>query len=1238
MKKIYFFILALGCAAVVAANEATIIEPQTTIETDELGVDTIIIGEDTLFFPRFPEPIHLDLSSSPRKATLAEPCRTDSIVGLDNGAYASKTEYEYDEAGHTIGETKYKWVNGVKTGISKYWKKYTGSTATTTVNYKWNATKEDWDGKDSTQYLYYPNGKMKSNAKYVWDNNAWRYSTLVEYEYDAANRETLTCNSSWSTAAGALAYTTKREHEYDGSGRTLVDASWKYSNGAWIGTGMSKWEYYANGQKKVEEAYSGWENNNWKGIANGRATYEYNAAGKVTKKITYTWTAGAWVEATKEETQYDGSNVSDLAQYSWKNGAWSGTSRDSTTWTGGKKTEEIKLIWSDNTWKLSTNTQKVYSGSNQTEQIPLKWDGTKWIGNGTKWVKTFVLTNKVETQTNYSWITDKWVETTKDSTKWINSSLSESVSSYKWNEGVWDGTKKVKNTYNAKNKPLSNETLAWGGSETNWRDSLHTVYQYADDNTTEILKVNAKKVGDDWQAIDSTKREIEYITVAGQKKTKSDFSSKWTATSGKWTGTGTKYKYEYDANANVILSVTHTFKNGAWVYKDSALYAYKNNKSTQKLLDETWSYNSNTMTWKGNHKYIYDFNDAGLPILNAYYNAWDTDRKEWIGDQKNEKKYDGSTLISNLYFNWNNSLWDFVGSSRIDYNQRDAAGNITEQVDWVSEISGDTWKWVQSEKTEKEFDPSKGEVYSLTSEWSGTNWCSTAMSESTYDNDADAKLRYTYDEEYKNCETTPFWKAESQYYYSCDTYWNIRFVDWDGTELSSQKVLNGALPKTPGKQTREMDQKYTYEFTGWGEKIVAATENKTYTAQYEATLRKYTVTYYDEDGTSILDTQKNVEYGTTPTYGGPEPTKASTDQYTYAFSQWGDNGVKAVEGDTSYVAHYTPTLRQYTVTFANYDDKPLQSSSVDYGTTPAYTGETPTKAGDAEYSYVFSGWSPEIVSVTGAATYTAQFTPSKNQYTVKFYADEAKENLLYSNKFDFGTMPEYTGDTPTKAGDAQYSYTFSGWGETGTKNVTGDTAYVAQFTPSVNQYTVTFNNYDNTPLQSSDVAYGTTPEYTGETPVKAGDAEYSYVFSGWSPEITAVTGAATYTAQFTPSKNQYAVTFEVKGNSALSHTIDNVPYGTLVNDLVAAVKAALGGDTFEDDDYIYTFVGLENVSATDIVTGDATYYVLYSAEPKTTTGFGNIEQSPKTVKIIENGVLYILREGKKYTMQGEVVD
>jgi len=72
------------------------------------------------------------------------------------------------------------------------------------------------------------------------------------------------------------------------------------------------------------------------------------------------------------------------------------------------------------------------------------------------------------------------------------------------------------------------------------------------------------------------------------------------------------------------------------------------------------------------------------------------------------------------------------------------------------------------------------------------------------------------------------------------------------------------------------------------------------------------------------------------------------------------------------------TLETYTITFLNYDGTELQVlTDVEEGTIPSYTGTTPTRPDDEQYTYSFSGWAPTIVAATADATYTAQFTATE---------------------------------------------------------------------------------------------------------------------------------------------------------------------------------------------------------------------------------------------------------------------
>ena len=192
---------------------------------------------------------------------------------------------------------------------------------------------------------------------------------------------------------------------------------------------------------------------------------------------------------------------------------------------------------------------------------------------------------------------------------------------------------------------------------------------------------------------------------------------------------------------------------------------------------------------------------------------------------------------------------------------------------------------------------------------------------------------------------------------------------------------------------------------------------------------------------------------------------------------------------------------QYKVTFLDWDGDTLQSSMVNYGEYPSYNGATPERESYNRYTYTFSDWSPELDIVTEDVTYIAQYQEIV-RYEVAFYNWDG--TLLQSNWYDYGEYPSYTGETPIREADAQYTYTFVGWSPE-LDLVVGDQYYYAQYDATLNQYEINFYNWDGTLLQSSMVNYGEWPTYYNSEPTREADAQYTYTFSGWRPQLDIVT-------------------------------------------------------------------------------------------------------------------------------------
>ncbi|MBQ5610724.1 MAG: T9SS type A sorting domain-containing protein [Fibrobacteraceae bacterium] len=343
-------------------------------------------------------------------------------------------------------------------------------------------------------------------------------------------------------------------------------------------------------------------------------------------------------------------------------------------------------------------------------------------------------------------------------------------------------------------------------------------------------------------------------------------------------------------------------------------------------------------------------------------------------------------------------------------------------------------------------------------------------------------------------------------------------------------------------------------------------------------LQTFTITFVN--GTEVLQ-QETLEEGSLPNYNGEKPVKESTEKYIYNFKGWLPE-IIAVAGNATYKAVFDSALVRYYVQFLN-GENVLQADSLGYGILPAYNATTPTKAATQAYTYTFKGWSPEIAVIAGNATYKAVFDSVLNKFTVTF-VDEDGAILKAATAYDYGTSAEniVLPANPTKPSTDSQTFSFAGW-TPALSAVTENVVYKATYSSTTNAYTITFVNGSET-LQSSAVAFGETPAYSGQVPTKAATQAYTYSFKGWSPEIAIVAGNATYKAVFDSVLVRYYVQF-LNGDNVLQ--ADSLGYGILpAYNAATPTKAATQA-------YTYTFKGWSPEIA--VVAGNATYKAVFDS-------------------------------------------
>lgn len=413
-----------------------------------------------------------------------------------------------------------------------------------------------------------------------------------------------------------------------------------------------------------------------------------------------------------------------------------------------------------------------------------------------------------------------------------------------------------------------------------------------------------------------------------------------------------------------------------------------------------------------------------------------------------------------------------------------------------------------------------------------------------------------------------------------------------------------------GKTVRDLDDEYLtaadYNLTINGSDVYSETLSFEGKATFSA----------NGDDAAFTDGKKTVD--ATGVYGAAAAKPADPTREHYTFKGWAtsatatkDDVVKTfelgvVDDEVDYYAVWE--IDQFEIKFVDDDGTVIKvdgkdSQMVDYNKMPTVPAN-PTKAEDVAETYTFKEWSPAVAVATQNQTYTATYNSSPREYEITFIDSDGNQ-IGEPIKFKYGTSAadvEKAAPTATKTATEAETFTFTGWSPS-IVSVTQNATYTAQFSSKAVDYTVTFNNDDDTLITSGPVAYGTVPTFTGETPeAKVTETGKDYTFAGWKDtsgtkyptgtDLPKVTGNATYTAYFTDAATKYTVTFKNDDGTELAS--DKYDYNT-----VPAYIGTTPTKTSTDPSITYEFKGWNDGTTSygkDDVLPAVTDNVTYTAE------------------------------------------
>ena len=490
--------------------------------------------------------------------------------------------------------------------------------------------------------------------------------------------------------------------------------------------------------------------------------------------------------------------------------------------------------------------------------------------------------------------------------------------------------------------------------------------------------------------------------------------------------------------------------------------------------------------------------------------------------------------------------------------------------------------------------------------------------------------------------------------YEAHDYWKnfgikgiyiVTFKDFSGNTIKTEAVEEGQAAEAPEAPNREEEG---YDFIGWDVAFNNVTTDLVVNAVYE--IKHFTVRFLNIAGepikTETVDWDNNATAPAAPEVEG------------HHFVAWDPADFTHIKADLDVQATYA--INQYTVKFFGWNDELLDTQVIDWSAA-AIAPADPEHEG-----YDFKGWDTDFSSVKSDLDVKAKF--EIKHFTVRFLDIAGEpiktETVDWDNNATAPAAPEVEG------------HHFVAWDPADFTHIRANLD--VQATYAINQYTVTFLDWDGSNIEEPQLVNWHAAAIAPADPEREG-----YKFLGWDTDFSSVEanlevtatyekltyrvvfmdwdgtvlkaeqivewGAAAVAPEATPHRDYY--TFNGWDTDFSSVKADLVVTATYLPGENAEVKVIFLDPEDETNELASSDVVIRIPAAPEIVG-----YTFLGWRPKAAFMHGQIEieavyesndptAAPEVYtnpanpaqKLIRDGQVYILRDDRTYTINGQLV-